>query len=335
MWINITRSNVILDQMQSIAQSDYIIVVDAANVCRCVVMRFCDRHSSLTMNSRPATPETLTSLPVSAVFLDASGRIVAVNDSWKEFGRRNGLRVANSAIGSNYLQYCQSDEPRSRQFAKALKSLFAGQLDLLTFIYPCHSPSRERWFSLIGFPLSADRAAGVALLHVNLTEMLPVSRRRTRAKNAAIPHLNPPNKLEAMSSAIERSVSETLSAQLSAMVEGRRQRSVRAKGMAHKATDQINLIRRRLSNRQMQVLRLLGEGKTNKEMAKALFLSPNTIKLHVSAILKRLKLSSRIHAALLSSSLPKKAWVDLTGGDLSSWKTTHANAHLHRPRSLQ
>ena len=56
----------------------------------------------------------------------------------------------------------------------------------------------------------------------------------------------------------------------------------------------------------MQVLRLLGEGKSNKQMAKALFLSPNTIKLHVSAILQRLKLASRTHAALLSSRLHKQ-----------------------------
>ena len=35
----------------------------------------------------------------------------------------------------------------------------------------------------------------------------------------------------------------------------------------------------------------------------ALFLSPNTIKLHVSAILEHLKLRSRTQAALLSSKL--------------------------------
>jgi hypothetical protein len=192
-----------------------------------------------------ATLETLTSLPVSAVFLDASGKIVAVNDSWKEFGRRNGLRVPNSAIGSNYLLHCQSDEPRSRQFAKALKSLLAGQLDLLTFIYPCHSPSQERWFSLIGLPLALDKAAGVALLHVNLTDMFPVSR-RPRTNGDAIPHIRSAVNLAAMSTAIERSVSETLSSQLSAMVKSPRQRIVRAKNMAHDATNQMNLIRRRV-----------------------------------------------------------------------------------------
>jgi DNA-binding NarL/FixJ family response regulator len=45
----------------------------------------------------------------------------------------------------------------------------------------------------------------------------------------------------------------------------------------------MNAARTRLSKRQMEVLKLLGQGKTNKEIAMALFLSPNTIKLHVSA----------------------------------------------------
>jgi DNA-binding NarL/FixJ family response regulator len=70
----------------------------------------------------------------------------------------------------------------------------------------------------------------------------------------------------------------------------------------------------------MEVLRLLGEGKTNKEMARELFLSPNTVKLHVSAILQRLKVRSRTQAALLSSELDNKDWGDLVEGGLNSSK---------------
>jgi GAF domain-containing protein len=60
-------------------------------------------------------------------------------------------------------------------------------------------------------------------------------------------------------------------------------------------------IKNALSKRHMEVLRLLGEGKTNNEIAEALFRSPHTIKLHVSAILRKLKLKSRTQAALLAS----------------------------------
>jgi len=59
---------------------------------------------------------------------------VAVNETWKRFGRRNGLRVRSSAVGLNYLQYCPTDEPNSRRFVTQLKALLAGRRDLLTFI---------------------------------------------------------------------------------------------------------------------------------------------------------------------------------------------------------
>jgi DNA-binding NarL/FixJ family response regulator len=95
---------------------------------------------------------------------------------------------------------------------------------------------------------------------------------------------------------LERSILETLSSQLNGMFAG-------PVGHKNNGTDQTNAAHTRLSKRQMEVLKLLGQGKTNKEIAMALFLSPNTIKLHVSAILERLRLKSRTQAALLSSKL--------------------------------
>jgi DNA-binding CsgD family transcriptional regulator len=270
--------------------------------------------------------KALNALPVSSVIIDASGMIVAVNDTWKEFGRRNGLSIPNAGVGANYLQYCAESE-----FTMELKSLLAGRLDLLTLVYPCHSPNEKRWFSLIGVPLSPATPAGVALLHVNLTGMLPpqigASLMQVEATSRGQARLT--INVDAISGAIERSVSEALSSQLSTMFMGARQDSVREKTLARREADQI-LVRTRLSKRQVQVLRLLGEGKTNKEIAEALFRSPNTIKLHVSAILQRLKLKSRTQAALLASRLYKDGSTDLSGGDVKSWKNTHTAAAQQR-----
>lgn len=247
------------------------------------------------MKNRVAAFEGLKSLPVSVAILDASGTIVAVNNTWEQFGRRNGLRVPHSALGLNYLQYCRSDEPNSRRFVTQLKALLAGRRDLLTFIYPCHSRTQARWFCLIGLPLSLSKSGGVALLHVNLTTMLPLSIgvRRTRAKGKKVQG-RPETYLSAIGGILERSVLETLSSPLNGMFTVRHRNN---------GSDQMNPAPTRLSKRQTEVLKLLGEGKTNKEIAMALFLSPNTIKLHVSAILERLKLKSRTQAALLSSKL--------------------------------
>ncbi|MCZ7671033.1 MAG: LuxR C-terminal-related transcriptional regulator [Chloroflexi bacterium] len=47
----------------------------------------------------------------------------------------------------------------------------------------------------------------------------------------------------------------------------------------------------------MQVLALIAEGKTNREIATALFLSEGTVRNYVSSILAKLRVSNRAEAA--------------------------------------
>jgi NarL family two-component system response regulator LiaR len=46
----------------------------------------------------------------------------------------------------------------------------------------------------------------------------------------------------------------------------------------------------------MDVIRLISEGKSNKEIADSLFLAESTVKTHVSSILRKLNLKSRSEA---------------------------------------
>lgn len=55
-----------------------------------------------------------------------------------------------------------------------------------------------------------------------------------------------------------------------------------------------------LSSRELDVLKLLVEGKTNTEIAKDLFLSPNTIKTHVKGIMNKLAVDDRVKAAVVA-----------------------------------
>ncbi len=57
-------------------------------------------------------------------------------------------------------------------------------------------------------------------------------------------------------------------------------------------------LRSRLSTRQLEVLRLIEIGQTNKEIAKALGISVATVKLHVQAILHITGARNRTEAAL-------------------------------------
>ena len=60
-----------------------------------------------------------------------------------------------------------------------------------------------------------------------------------------------------------------------------------------------------LTPRQMEILKFLAMGKTNAEIARLLRRSPNTIKLHVSAILRQLNVGTRTQAAILASTILK------------------------------
>ena len=53
-----------------------------------------------------------------------------------------------------------------------------------------------------------------------------------------------------------------------------------------------------LTSRETQILKLITEGYSNNEIAKALFVSINTTKAHVASILQKLEVDDRLQAAL-------------------------------------
>lgn len=54
----------------------------------------------------------------------------------------------------------------------------------------------------------------------------------------------------------------------------------------------------KLSPREREVIALLAQSASNKEIARELNLSESTVKIHVQSILRKLNLSSRVHAAV-------------------------------------
>ncbi len=55
----------------------------------------------------------------------------------------------------------------------------------------------------------------------------------------------------------------------------------------------------RLTDRQQEVLSLMTGGRSNKEIAMALGITPTTVKTHVTRLLGALGVSSRVEAAVL------------------------------------
>ncbi|MEZ4564360.1 MAG: response regulator transcription factor [Thermomicrobiales bacterium] len=56
-----------------------------------------------------------------------------------------------------------------------------------------------------------------------------------------------------------------------------------------------------ISPREREVLALVAEGRSNKAIAEALFVSPNTVKTHVAALLTKLEVESRVQLAALAT----------------------------------
>ena len=81
---------------------------------------------------------------------------------------------------------------------------------------------------------------------------------------------------------------------LSPTIAGAVVRRVREQSAASEQPDDLLA----LSARETEILRLVAQGRDNTEIAQELYLSPSTVKNHVSSILEKLGVDSRVQAAV-------------------------------------
>jgi DNA-binding NarL/FixJ family response regulator len=67
---------------------------------------------------------------------------------------------------------------------------------------------------------------------------------------------------------------------------------------SHAARPLVDAAPSKLSERELDVLRLLAKGMANAEIAEVLVISPKTVKNHIASILVKLQIENRIQAAV-------------------------------------
>lgn len=125
-------------------------------------------YSDLTFRSA-----VVDSLSANIAILDPTGRILAVNSSWKEFANENQADDANLGVGANYLEVCRSAslDPNARAASHGILGVMSGKLSSFYHQYPCHSPSEARWFALRASPL-LDYPNFLVVSHENITDQV-------------------------------------------------------------------------------------------------------------------------------------------------------------------
>ena len=131
--------------------------------------------------------------PAQIAVLDKTGKIIVVNEAWREFGRQNGAKNHDFGVGDNYLTVCEnpvftnpveSDEASS--IASELRSVLTGLKKHSAVRYACHSPDEERWFKCVmrAAPVEHERI-GALLLHINITGEVKLEQSMETARKLA------------------------------------------------------------------------------------------------------------------------------------------------------
>ena len=122
--------------------------------------------------------DTMDALSAHIAILDETGAIIAVNESWRKFGRENGLALGDSGVGFNYLEISKSsvgeDAETSLAVARAIEEMLVTGMpeESQAIEYACHSPWEKRWFIVRLTKFFERGKARVVVSHENITTRL-------------------------------------------------------------------------------------------------------------------------------------------------------------------
>lgn len=143
--------------------------------------------------------QTLDALSFNIAVLEADGRIIAVNEAWRRYGKQRGLRLRDAGVGSNYLaitEVAAREDATAAAVAAALSSIAAGEEERFSCEYPCHGPDERRWFIVRLTRFELEGRPRIVAAHMDITlrrlaeEEARVQRDRLQAQAAELQKLN-------------------------------------------------------------------------------------------------------------------------------------------------
>ncbi|NVO16121.1 MAG: helix-turn-helix transcriptional regulator [Rhodoplanes sp.] len=236
-----------------------------------------------------STPETLA---VGIALLAPDGTIQDENATWRTLARHDDGGF-DAAATPNFFQACTSDQ------ARHLHDVVEGRSRLFTCLQA--GCSADGPTLLVALPRRPEPPSPLILLQVAMAGLLPIDPTRDMAPEASFAD-EPTFGIDLIVRTIEQTMQNVMA---SGAV---RPHWLDSSSAGATERDAVAQILQMLSPRQREVLRLVGVGKTNAEIATLLGISMNTAKLHVSAILRRLDLDNRMQAIALGARIADRGF---------------------------
>lgn len=134
-----------------------------------------DRHQAAATEreSQRFLQATLDALSSHLAVLDEDGKIIAVNQAWRQFSEENEGTAASCGVGANYIEVCDQAEGAWSQeapsVAQGIRDVMVSRQQGFCLEYPCHSPNEERTFNLCVTRFVGEGPVRVVVAHENIT----------------------------------------------------------------------------------------------------------------------------------------------------------------------
>ena len=145
----------------------------------CVDITFQKEAEERIRESAEFNETILASLDSHVAILSRSGRILTVNDAWKEFALTNGGRSPEVGVGVSYLEVCEraaaAGDVTARRVLEGIRSVLEGARQFFEMEYPCSSPAESWSFLMRVVPLKIP-GGGAVVSHTDITQLRRVER---------------------------------------------------------------------------------------------------------------------------------------------------------------